>query len=171
MPGDKSALFSSDSTEHYTPMWLLNLVVQVMAGIDLDPCADPKRRVPARKHYTKGDNGLILPWQGKVFMNPPYGGKQGNKRWISRLVQKYEGGWVSEAIALVPARTDTDWFQPLYNYPLCFIPGRLLFLDEGYVEQEYTAPFPSVLPYLGKHPQAFIREFGKVGNIMVRATT
>ena len=37
---------------------------------DLDPCSPgPAHWVPARKIYTKEDDGLVQPWSGTVFMN------------------------------------------------------------------------------------------------------
>ena len=62
------ALYTSDTAEHYTPAHVLDLVVQIMGGIDLDPCADPGRRVPAAAHYTAEDDGLSRPWVGKVYL-------------------------------------------------------------------------------------------------------
>ena len=42
---------------------------------DLDPCSPgPAHWVPARKIYTKEDDGLVQPWSGTVFMNPPFAG-------------------------------------------------------------------------------------------------
>ena len=35
---------SNDADERYSPNWLIQLAIDVMGGIDLDPCADPDRR-------------------------------------------------------------------------------------------------------------------------------
>ena len=38
-----------------------------MGGIDLDPCADPLRRVPASNHFTKEQNvGSTVGWKALV---------------------------------------------------------------------------------------------------------
>ena len=49
---------SLEADERYSPNWLIQLAIDVMGGIDLDPCADPDRRVPASNHFTKDQNGL-----------------------------------------------------------------------------------------------------------------
>ena len=67
-----SQAVSTDTDERFTPFWVLDLVVEVMGGIDLDPCADPRKRVPATRHFTKEDDGLEQNWSGRVFLNPPF---------------------------------------------------------------------------------------------------
>jgi len=49
---------------------------------DLDPCSPGPGLcfVPAKKVYTKADNGLLLPWFGLVFVNPPFNKDEGGKR-------------------------------------------------------------------------------------------
>jgi len=38
------ALLSHESTEHYTPQYILNAVIACIDAIDLDPCSnDPER--------------------------------------------------------------------------------------------------------------------------------
>lgn len=89
-------------------------------------------------------------------MNPPYGRTIGD--WVDKLVSEYESGAVVEAIALVPARTDTEWFKRFRRYPRCFVFGRLSFSNSG------TAPFPSVAVYLGKNLPTFLVEFSSIGD-------
>lgn len=74
-----SHLFDMDATQvatttddWYTPRWLFDA-----AGItfDMDVAApiDPEMRtVPARRHLTILDDGLVTPWEGAVWCNPPY---------------------------------------------------------------------------------------------------
>lgn len=47
-------------------------------------------------------DGLNARWDGSIWMNPPYGNKIG--RWMGRLAEHGQG------VALVFARTETDWF-------------------------------------------------------------
>ena len=44
--------------ERYTPEWILKMVEAILGGIDLDPAADPRKRVNAINHFTK-TNSLI----------------------------------------------------------------------------------------------------------------
>lgn len=153
-------LMSSDSPEWYTPSHIIECVVSVLGAIDVDPCSPGPEAspVPAATHYTEVDNGLSRPWRGRVYMNPPYG--RGIGEWTDRLRLDYEGGDVSEAIALVPARTDTRWMAELREYPRCYIRGRLAFSGA-----ETAAPFPSCAVYLGDRPEVFAQVFGKVGDV------
>ncbi len=157
--------FSSETPEHYTPDEIITAVVACMGGIDLDPCSNSHEtpNVPAALHYTRADDGLAQPWRGCVYMNPPYGREI--DPWIAKLVSEYETGAVSEAIALVPARTDTQWWQRLRNYHICFVTGRLSFKGAGNNE---SAPFPSAVVYLGNETDRFVGAFEGIGDIWHR---
>lgn len=73
----------------------------------------------------------------KLFINPPYSKMSSVSPWI--MEQALNDNKVA---LLVPARTDTEWFQDLlYLQPvIIFIKGRLHFNDS--ID---SAPFPSVL--------------------------
>lgn len=155
--------FTSDTPEHYTPREIIDAVLACMGNIDLDPCSNSKTEpnVPADFHYTIEDDGLTQVWQGRVYMNPPYGREIG--KWVSKLCAEYEAGNVSEAIALVPARTDTDWFDQLiddYKFH-CFVHGRLQFIGN-----DGNAPFPSAIVYLGTEWGSFYNAFRSFGRIV-----
>ena len=105
---------SSETPEHYTPPEFLQSVYAVFTGVpDLDPCAESHRNpnVSAKKHYTRADDGLAKPWRGRVFVNPPYGDEL--PAWVDKLRAEWDRGQVRELLALLPARTDTAWFQTL----------------------------------------------------------
>lgn len=154
-------MFTSDTPEWYTPRHILDAVVSAMGGIDLDPCAEAARSVPAARHYTESDDGLGRPWEGRVYMNPPYGRVIG--AWVDKLGDEFDTGNVTEAVALVPARTDTAWFAHLPWTMTAFITGRLSFS-----EHENAAPFPSAACYLGPNSKAFAEAFISLGIIAVR---
>jgi DNA N-6-adenine-methyltransferase Dam len=153
---------SSDSPEWYTPGHIIDRVVAVFDHIDLDPCshADAQRDLGARHYYTEAEDGLAQPWHGNVYMNPPYG--DAIVPWIPRMVDAYTSGEISAAIALLPGRTDTAWFQPLFSYPICFVRGRLKFSNA-----KFPAPFPSVIVYLGADTRSFRDWFHDIGPIML----
>jgi len=152
--------FASQSNEWLTPSKIIERVIAIMGFINLDPCSNSKTTpsVPAHNHFTIETDGLSLPWYGRVYMNPPYGREI--SQWVEKLCSEYEHGKVSEAIALVPARTDTRWFRQFRKYPRCFIWGRLKFSDH-----KNFAPFPSMVVYLGKNNRTFINKFRDIGDI------
>ena len=156
--GKMGVHYSSETPEWYTPAHVIRVVVDVMRGIDLYPCADPGKSVPATSHYTAEDDGLSREWIGRVYMNPPYGKEI--EMWVHKLVCEYTEGRVTEAIALVPSRTDTRWFRVFTPYPCCFIAGRLKF-----GEALNSAPFPSMAVYLGDNDDRFAVMFSKLGDI------
>jgi phage N-6-adenine-methyltransferase len=153
----KEGKTSSKSTEWYTPPELVRSIETFMGGqIDLDPCADPGHSVPALRHYTQEDNGLALPWYGDVYMNPPYGRNVIDK-WVAKALTEQ----VDEIVMLLPASTDTRWFQPLFDdCSLCFIAGRLKF--SGCKDAAF---FPSVLAYRGQRHSYFSKHFAYLGKI------
>lgn len=152
--------FSSATPEWNTPSHIVDRVLEVLGSIDLDPCSNSRTNpnVPARKCYTKQENGLGQAWTGRVYMNPPYGREIGS--WVSKLHNAYQTHNVCEAVALLPARTDTQWFRTLRPYPKCFVTGRLKF-----GEARNSAPFPSVVVYLGHRPSRFTAVFSSLGDI------
>jgi hypothetical protein len=163
-------MFSSESDKHNTPKDIIARVLRVFPdGITLDPCSNSRENpnVPAKHVFTEEDDGLAHSWDVRtcpdepvfVYMNPPYGDRIND--WIARLLQALHDKEINSAIALLPARTDTDWCAPLFDFRICFIHGRLKF---GAAEN--SAPFPSMLVYLGDDIQAFIDAFRDIGRIM-----
>ena len=162
--------YSSESEEWYTPPEIIAPVVEFFDEIDLDPCSNSRTHpnVPAREVFTKEDDGLRQEWHGRVFLNPPY------KRaiidlWIEKLLIEYNARRIEQAIALVPARTETDWFSGLYQFPLLFISYRLHFTNPD--GRTSGAPFPSVLALIGTDIDAFKRCFGHLGPIVTEYRT
>jgi len=130
---------ANTSNEWYTPPEVFELLKNPQ--FDLDPCSPGKDKVPwipVAKHYTAADNGLLLPWTGKVWLNPPYG--KDTAVWLDRLALHGNG------IALVFARTDTLWFHRLVIKAdvVCFLAGRLKFISET-GQQEGSAACGSLL--------------------------
>ena len=143
------ALMTSTHSEWYTPPWLLERVAAFLGTDYLDPC-------PASQGKPASD-GLMGLWQGRVYCNPPYG------RSIGMWTRKALTDPIEEAILLVPARTDTRWFQPLLSHTVCFVRGRLHFSGS-----DTGAPFPSALVYIGPRPDVFTRAFADLGPITQR---
>lgn len=148
------SLMSSESEDWYTPKHVIEKVICTLGQIDLDPCSELDKEIPAKKHFTKDDDGLSKEWLGRVYMNPPYGDAISN--WTKKLIKEYDCGNVTEAIALVPARVDTEWFRPFEQ--AVFVSGRLKFSG-----CENSAPFPSAVLYLGKRWEVFKSEFKEIG--------
>lgn len=161
-PRSMDVHYSSNTPEWYTPDHILGRVCEVFGEIDLDPCSnshtDP--HVSADHYFTEADDGLSCRWFGNVYMNPPYGDVISD--WVDKAATSYETGDINAAILLVPARTDTQWFRRLRSFPRCFVWGRLKFSGST-----NSAPFPSMVVYLGEDIQSFTRAFDDIGDIYV----
>lgn len=156
---NKAALFTSEAQTWKTPPHIVAAAVAMLGVIDLDPCCNTEGppNIPAHRYYREADNGLALPWSGGLYVNPPY---DATAAWVEKLVNEYQGGAVAEAVLLVASRTDTRWFQLLNPYLACFIRGRLRFSDS-----DNSAPFPSVVFYLGRRKARFVECFSPYGQV------
>jgi len=153
-----------DSDEKYTPNWILDLTQSVMGGIDLDPAADPKHRVPAVRHFTKDDNGLEKGWSGKVFLNPPF---SNTSDWVKHLCIYFHSGAVTEAIVLLPVMALNNKSAKLLMKgtasAFTLIGRNISFLDSNYEELGNTLPFPFALVYCGNRTEEFLDQTEKWG--------
>jgi hypothetical protein len=105
-----------------TTTWLTPLsVVQALGKFDCDPCGYPGHGTAEHLIHPPAD-GLKEHWHGRVWLNPPYG--RGIDAWLFRLWGHGNG------IALVPARTETEWFQTAVSRcaAVCFLKKRIAFL-------------------------------------------
>jgi hypothetical protein len=84
-------------------------LVEAMGEFDLDPCSSHRQchHLAKRAYRFPEDNGLLLPWEGAVFVNPPFSELQS---WISRFVLHANG------VLLVPARVEVSWFWKLWHH-------------------------------------------------------
>ena len=113
--------FNTPKTEKSTNVWLTpRYVLDLLGQFDTDPCAATVRPWDcARVNYTEEDNGLLMPWEGRVWLNPPYGNEA--EAFMERMSMHQGGG-----LALIFMRSDTRWFQR------CVLSrARYLFLWKG----------------------------------------
>jgi hypothetical protein len=129
------------SQVHLTPRW----IVDRLGPFDLDPCAATVRPWDcARVNVTESEDGLSVEWVGMVWLNPPFDRYKVGE-WIERLADHGSG------IALIHARTETDWFAPIWRRAsgLLFLRQRLKFWRPDGTEQEANSGAPVVLVAFG----------------------
>jgi site-specific DNA-methyltransferase (adenine-specific) len=170
-----AALFSSASYEWETPQELFDQLDEIF-HFTLDVCATTLN-AKCEEYFYRTINGLSQSWDNNIcWMNPPYGDPEypckpncKKKKCQERgyHISEYVPGirdWVEKAykesrspfcivVALLPARTDTKWFQGYVwdkdkglfgdwrdGVKGQFIKGRLKFGNA-----KNSAPFPSMI--------------------------
>jgi|TARA_R100001163_G_scaffold52635_1_gene39964 phage N-6-adenine-methyltransferase len=117
---------SSDinTVEWYTPPEIFESL-NIEFDIDVAAPVGGVSYIPAKKYYTKENDGLKQDWEGNVWMNPPYG--KYTENWLEKFINHNQG------IALVFSRTDTLWFHNLVTKAdaILFTKGRLCFYKNG----------------------------------------
>lgn len=133
----KDVLFKSNADEWETPQDLYDQLNEEFS-FNLDPCSTEENH-KAVMYFTEKENGLKQSWGGcRVFCNPPYSKV---KQWVRKAYyESHKAGTI--VVMLLPARTDTKWFQDycLHRSEIRFLRGRLRFSGA-----KFNAPFPSML--------------------------
>lgn len=147
MDNNTNTKFYQINKNNTTDVWLTppNLI-QALGRFDLDPCCP--NNLPwktADKHYSLelGQDGLKLPWVGRVWLNPPYSAWV---PWIEKLKNHGNG------IALIFARTETKgFFDYVWNDAdaIKFVKSRIKFYKSD-LKKGNSATAPSVLIAYGE---------------------
>lgn len=99
-------MFSSASDEWETPPELFaELDKEFHFTLDV-AASHTNHKCPL--YFDAFHSGLIQPWHGVCWMNPPYGRAIGN--WMAKAYLESAGGGAT-VVCLVPARTDTRWWH------------------------------------------------------------
>jgi hypothetical protein len=141
-------------------------ILRALGKFDLDPCAPASRPWGmAGHHYTAQDNGLIQPWFGRVWLNPPYG--RMTIAWM-RLLKRHGNG-----IAMIFARTETrTFFECVWGVAgaILFLKGRITFYNADGSKPNNTGGAPSCLIAYGAENVAALRSCGVKGHLIVLKT-
>jgi phage N-6-adenine-methyltransferase len=148
---------SSATAEWATPGWIVDQLAGEFGSFDLDPCAT-RDNAKAPVYYTRDDDGMSLPWHGRVWLNPPYGRTDSHGRdigaWMRKAVSEVGLGNATVVVALVPARVDTRWWREACASAslVRILPGRIRWANDQ------PAPFGNAVLVFGdmkgKHPSA-----------------
>ena len=147
----------------HTDEWLTPPeIITALGSFDLDPSSPVNRPWPtAAEHFTVDDDGLTRRWDGRVWLNPPYGPETG--RWLARLAEHGDG------IALIFARTETETFHR-YGWQradaMLFLRGRLHFHTVDGTRAKANAGAPSVLIAYGKRNVLALEQSGLDGHLV-----
>lgn len=163
---------SSKNNEWYTPAKYVEAARRLMDGIDLDPasCELANETIKALVYYDIASNGLNKDWPGRVWLNPPYGytdGESNQSVWSKHLRDQHKNKITKEAVLLVNAAVDTNWFHDLLaEFPICLTRGRI----------NFTTPEPTIsgsthgsaFVYFGSQLDKFCEIFSEFGTVVRR---
>lgn len=117
-------------------------IIAALGPFDLDPATPDLQPYPTAIHrYTKADDGLVKPWFGRVWLNPPYTASEIGK-WLARMADHGHG------TSFIFARTETDaFFRHVWERAtaLLFLQGRTYFHKPNGERAEHNGGAPTVL--------------------------
>lgn len=128
------ALYQSVRQDWETPPELFNKLNDEF-HFTLDAAAN-EYNAKCSSYYS--EDSLSKPWNGVVWLNPPYG--RGIGKWMKKAYEESLRG--NTVVCLVFARVDTAWFHDwVYGKAqIRFLRGRVRF-----VGAKSSAPFPSMI--------------------------
>lgn len=115
------------------------------------------------RYFTVDDDGLSQPWDGVVWVNPPYG--RVIAQWVAKAYAESLAG--ATVVMLIPSRTDTGWWHDYVlgkGAEVRFIRGRLNFGEKK--TKKHSAPFPSAVVIFrppAQHVESAPRQLHMVG--------
>lgn len=117
MIGSRQRVGNPKNDEYYTPKFIFDGLGLLF---DLDVAApEIDTHVPAIKKYTQKDDGLQQPWNGLIWMNPPF---SKTEPWADRFMQHGNG------IALLPT-SKAKWYSRIWHTVdgIVLLPSRFKF--------------------------------------------
>lgn len=184
------AKHSSENGEHVTPVDIAMAARATLGVIELDPASHELANtvIRAKRILTKEDDGLSMPWSGRVFLNPP-GGKLENqslpKLWWKKLAEAWREGYVECAIFVGFSIEILQTTQSLnehddldkpdlpipLDFPFCVPSKRIRFLHEkdGKLQPGVSPTHASVIVYLpprtDHNANKFAENFARFGEV------
>jgi hypothetical protein len=132
-----------------------------LGSIDLDPASNAiaNATVKAPAFYTAEQNGLLHPWHGKIWCNPPYSAAL-IKKFTAKFLSEYLAGNMMEGIMLTNSGTDTQWNLSLAEGVQVYTIGRISFLQPDGAKKA-TGSRGQCFTYFGPNPSKFIEVFSR----------
>ena len=154
--GNLSKMYENRTDEYYTPSYIIKPISKSINGFDLDPCTSEDFSEIAKNSFK--ENGLKEDWFGDVWLNPPY---SDIGPWLEKASKSVCCGDAETVFALVPYRTQTQWFQRNLDgcEAICFKEGCISFGDSN-----DTAPYGSLILFYGEINEEIVsvlKELGK----------
>lgn len=134
--------------DHGTPIWLFKEADRIWGPFELDAAASPDNAL-CEIFYTKEDDGLVLPWFRRTWLNPPYSRDRGGvEAWFDKAAWSARWARCTTVMLLDVVVVSTRWFAEKVWWPYIFqgwpevIPIHKRLQHRG---APTSAPFPSIL--------------------------
>lgn len=132
--------------------------------VDLDPCTslDANAQINATDIYTIVDNGLIRPWYGKMWVNPPF---STCSLWAERIQMEWTAGRIDELLFHCTSRglnnKSLQWIRENADATI-ICNGRLPHWDGHHFG--LTSPhYGNVITYFGPNVRRVYQAFKNIG--------
>jgi phage N-6-adenine-methyltransferase len=134
------------SDDYWTPKWVFD-ALGIEFDLDVACPPDGPAHTPAKKWYTQETDGLLSPWNGRIWMNPPYSHAT---PWVHKFIEHKHG------VALLPF-AKSRWLQNIWESAdaITPLPSNLKF-DQG------TIMLPTFLAAFGNE---CVEAIGRVGYV------
>lgn len=158
---------SQGNNDWYTPVEYIEAARAVMGGIDLDPASSEiaQEAIKAANYFTAKTNGLDKPWNGRVWLNPPFSMPL-IEQFVDKLLEEWAAGRVSQATVVTNNATDTGWFHALLAQSklACLTKGRVKFYSSS--SDIMTPRQGQVFFYFGDQTEQFAQTFANFGAVV-----
>lgn len=155
--------FYSTDKNITTDVWLTPpALIDSLGKFDIDPCCPNNLPWKTAKWFyslENGQDGLKLPWPGRVWLNPPY------SNWVPFLekLKNHNNG-----IALIFARTETKgFFDHVWENAdsILFLKRRVKFVKAD-LSSGGSSTAPSILIAYGKNNTKALENCGLEGKLV-----
>lgn len=154
---------AATTDDWYTPPWIFETMRETF---DLDVCTPPGGVpwIPAKAWYTPDDDGLVQPWYGFVWCNPPYSSPFA---WCDK--------WAAHSNGIIVLRADLSMRGPNVAFRAAssiFVPLPRMQFVNGQGEQyqgSQRITFTTVLLGAGSRADAALRLLADRGAVRALA--
>ena len=168
--------WESRTDRWFSPVYLVESARVVLGDIDLDPASEAfgNSRVKAKQFYDEKQDGLVQPWFGNLYVNPP-GGRQGklskSALFWDKLINVRKD--IKQAIwlgfSLEQMQTTQRSVKSIANFPFC-VPRKRIRFDTPDGTPGAAPSHSNVIVYVPgsiDNTQVFIEEFSQYGVVCV----
>jgi len=157
---DLEVMTSQETDEWSSPREVVEPLDKAVGGFDLDPCSGAESSPFAAATYTAAEDGLAQPWNGSVWVNPPYSAVGD---WVDKAHEAVTDGDADCVVFLCKGDSSTEWWQAAADAAtvLCAVDHRLSFGDGG-----NSAPFASHIVVFGEGSEPLRDALAELGTLL-----